>query len=254
MILELLGFIAAVLVGITLGLTGSGGSILALPILVYLFDIPMIEATSYSLFIVGFTAVTGILKKRKAVDWSTVGKFGIPASFGVLFSRRLLIPALPSELDILGWMVDRNRLIELLFIVIMLLASRAMWKGRSEQRGHIPPVWGILFGFGVGLITGMVGAGGGFLIVPALILILGISVNQAVVTSLAIIAINSGVGFISDLFSKSFETRWDIVIPFVVLSFLGMQAGLILGKKINPDSLKKGMAIMIVVIALFMLF
>lgn len=250
-LLEVLGYVAAIFTGFVLGSLGSGGSILAMPVLMYLFGIDPIEATSYSLFIVGTTAVYGTVKNQAKgmVQWKVVVSFGAPMLLAVAIARALIIPQLPET--ILG--VSAGRFITILFAVLMLFAAFAMWRGRKEKGGH-RSIWILVVqGVFTGLLTGTVGAGGGFIIVPVLILGLGLDVREAVGTSLAVIAINSAVGFVSDMLVGQMNIDWTIILSFTVLSALGLYIGTKVAGKLPQAILKKAFAVMVSIIAVIML-
>ncbi|NVK27323.1 MAG: sulfite exporter TauE/SafE family protein [Flavobacteriia bacterium] len=248
----ILAYLAAVFTGFVLGGLGSGGSILAMPILMYLFGIPATEATSYSLFIVGATALYGTFRaqKKSNVRWKVVLSFGLPMLVAVAVARSVILPNIPS--DVFG--LNRDQLITALFAVLMLAASRAMWKGRkSETTGHRPAYVLIVQGVLTGILTGLVGAGGGFIIVPVLVLGLGLPMQVAVGTSLAIIAINSGVGFGTDMITGLVEIKWKLIALFTASSAFGLYLGSSVAYKLPQKQLKKAFAIMIVIIATTML-
>lgn len=251
-LLEILGYVAAIFTGFVLGALGSGGSILALPVLMYLFGIEPVEATSYSLFIVGATAVYGTIKnqRKSRVEWKVVLSFGAPMLIAVAVARSFFIPYLPDE--ILGF--SSGQFITLLFAILMLFAAIAMWKGKKEKGGRRPMVVLILQGFLTGLLTGTVGAGGGFIIVPVLVLGLSLSVKNAVGTSLAIIAVNSMIGFGSDLLVGKISIDWQLILLFTLMSAAGLYLGSRIANKLPQAILKKAFAVMVSLIALSMIW
>ena len=195
----ILGHIAAILIGLSLGLIGSGGSILTVPVLVYLIGIPPVVATGYSLFVVGLTAATGCISYsiKKLVHYRIAILFGIPSIAGVFISRWYILPAFPSDIFSIGsLLITKNIFIMLLFSVLMIVASRSMIvsgkKPEDEnQREEIKNFPLLVFdGIAVGLLTGFVGVGGGFLIIPALVLLAKMRMKTAIGTSLFIIAVH----------------------------------------------------------------
>jgi uncharacterized protein len=176
-----LGYILAVLVGVSLGLIGSGGSILTVPILVYVMDVDPVLATAYSLFIVGATALVGGVQNARlgTVDFKTVLIFGIPSIVAVYLTRAFIVPFIPAEVFSVGdFTVTKPILLMLLFAVVMVAASVSMIKpsktqaddqGEKQLSYNYPMI--LLEGSVVGVLTGLVGAGGGFLIIPALVLL-----------------------------------------------------------------------------------
>ncbi|GIJ94638.1 UPF0721 transmembrane protein [Capnocytophaga stomatis] len=244
---EILGYALATLIGISLGLVGSGGSILTLPILVYLMGVEPILATAYSLFIVGVTSLVGGIKNAflKRVDFKSVFIFGVPSVLAVYFSRAFLLPLIPDVLFRIDSLVFTKSMgLMVLFAVVMILASVSMLRPRkkyqqdekTEIRYNYPMI--LLEGVAVGVLTGLVGAGGGFLVIPALVLLAKMPIKLAVGTSLFIIAIKSILGFIGDLQNYSEIIDWELLMIFSVLSVLGIFVGIFLSGKIDGTRLK----------------
>ncbi|GGK78859.1 sulfite exporter TauE/SafE family protein [Rufibacter glacialis] len=257
--MEILGYAAALFIGISLGLTGSGGSILTVPILVYLIGLTPVTATAYSLFVVGATSLVGSFKmyRRNLVRFDTALVFGIPSLVTVLFTRAFLIPAIPDILFSLGsLLVTKDMLLMLLFALLMVAASYSM----IHQKRRIKPTpqrasiqYGSVIGQGmlVGLISGLVGAGGGFLIIPALVLLTGLDMKVAVGTSLFIIAANSLFGFLGDVLHSSID--WVFLLAFSSLSVAGIFIGTALSTRINGVKLRKGFGWFILAMGLYIL-
>ena len=246
----ILGFVAILLMGITLGLLGAGGSILTVPILVYLFHINPLLSTSYSLVLVGFTALVGAFfyYRKKQIDFHIAVKFALPSIIAVYATRRFLLPLIPDHFSFFNIVIAKNLLILVLFAVMMFLTALFMIKDSSVKlpkgdKADMPPYLKNLFiiveAALVGVITAIVGAGGGFLIVPALVLLNKINVKTAIGTSLFIIAAKSLIGFVGDIQNKV-NLDYMLALQLVVLSSVGMFLGTLLGKFINPDNLKKG--------------
>lgn len=246
----ILGFVAILLMGITLGLLGAGGSILTVPILVYLFHINPLLSTSYSLVLVGFTALVGAFfyYRKKQIDFHIAVKFALPSIIAVYATRRFLLPLIPDHFSFFNIVIAKNLLILVLFAVMMFLTALFMIKDSSASlskgdKADMPPYLKNLFiiveAALVGVITAIVGAGGGFLIVPALVLLNKINVKTAIGTSLFIIAAKSLIGFVGDIQNKV-NLDYMLALQLVVLSSVGMFLGTLLGKFINPDNLKKG--------------
>jgi hypothetical protein len=257
--IEIFGFVGAFLIGIILGLIGGGGSILTVPVLVYLMYINPVTATAYSLFVVGFSALIGAIQnmKKGLVDFKTAIVFSIPAFIAVYATRRFIVPAIPDELFSVGnFMITKNIGIMLFFAVIMLLASVSMiWSNGKEReaeeqaRFNYPLI--VLEGLLVGLLTGIVGAGGGFLIIPALVLMAKLPMKKAVATSLLIIAIKSLIGFIGDI--ETLEIDWTFLMFFTSLSVVGIFVGIWLSKFIDGNKLKKGFGWFVLVMAVYII-
>lgn len=245
-ITDLLGYLGALLIGVVLGLIGGGGSILTVPILVYLLSINPVTATAYSLFVVGTASLVGSVRnfQKKRVDIRTAIVFSIPAFIAVYLTRRFLVPAIPETIITLGDLtITRNIGIMLFFALIMILASVSMILEPSENEGQPEKVkynypFIILEGGIVGVLTGIVGAGGGFLIIPALVIMAKLPMKRAVATSLVIIAVKSLIGFIGDV--ENLEIDWSFLFVFTAISVGGIFLGIWLNRFIDGKKLKKG--------------
>lgn len=261
-VIEILGYLGAVIVGLVLGLIGGGGSILTVPILVYLIGLNPITATAYSLFVVGVTSLIGAYQnfKKGLVDLKTAIIFSIPAFIAVYLTRRFLVPMIPDEVFSIGdYDITNSIFIMVFFAIIMLLASLSMIKDRKEistdttniEIKYNYPLIG-LEGIGVGVLTGIVGAGGGFLIIPALVLLAKLPMKTAVGTSLFIIAIKSLIGFLGDV--TNLEIDWNFLIIFTILSIIGIIIGVWMSKFISGKKLKKGFGYFTLIMALYILY
>ena len=223
--MDIVGFIFAAIVGVSLGLIGSGGSILTVPILVYIMGVNPVLATAYSLFIVGSTALVGGVQSalQKRVDFKTVFIFGIPSIAAVYATRLWLVPVIPEEIFSIGSLVvTKSIALMLLFAVVMIIASVTMIRpGKNKETDEGAPLsynypMILLEGTVVGVLTGLVGAGGGFLIIPALVLLARMPMKLAVGTSLFIIAAKSLIGFIGDLQGDQL-IDWRLLGVFTIL-------------------------------------
>lgn len=243
-----IGYIAAIIVGIVLGLLGAGGAILTVPIMVYLFHVDPVLATVYSLFIVGTTTLfgAGTYFKNKLIDIKSALYFAVPSVLGMIFTRTILLPSIPEVVyanD--SFTLYKGEAILSFFALIMITSSYSMIKGGVQEKGDekfvkanpkqllVLAVYGLL----VGVVAGMVGAGGGFLIVPALVLFAKVPVRQAVGTSLVIIAVNSLAGFAGDL-TGDYQINWFLLLTFLLLSIGGIYLGSYFTKFISPGRLK----------------
>ena len=243
--------------GSVLSLLGAGGSILTMPILVYLFSMPAVEATSYSLLLVGLTALMGSIGyfRKGTIDIKTAVLFGIPSILGVLLARHYLLPSIPNEFEV-GILITKDFLIMFIFSVLMIIAALMMIKKNNNQKNASQStpknksILVLLEGLIVGGVTGFVGAGGGFLIIPALVLLAGLEMKIAVGTSLIIIALKSIIGFGGDLIS-GFQTNWLFVFYVMVATLIGVIVGNSLSKKFTGDQLKKYFGIMVLVIGFY---
>ena len=259
-IIEILGYIGALLIGLVLGLIGGGGSILTVPILVYALALNPVVATAYSLFVVGATSLVGAVKNmmKGMVDFKTAIIFAIPAFIAVYLTRAFLIPAIPEELFTVGdFMVTKNLAIMLFFAIIMLLASVSMIRNKRKETDedaeityNYPLI--IVEGLVVGTITGIVGAGGGFLIIPALVLLAKLPMKKAVATSLFIIAIKSLIGFLGDV--QNLEIDWPFLLIFTGISIVGIFIGIWLNKFIDGKKLKKAFGWFVLVMGIYIIY
>lgn len=243
--MEIGGYISSVFIGISLGLIGGGGSILTVPVLVYLFSVDAVLATAYSLFIVGSTSAVGSFSyfKKGLVNVKTAIVFGIPSIISVFLTRAYIVPAIPNQLFNIGeFMVTKSILVMLLFALLMIFASFSMIKksraelenGLQKQQFNYPLI--LIEGIIVGMLTGLVGAGGGFLIIPALVVLSRLPMKEAVGTSLVIIAAKSLIGFLGE--SSETIIDWLFMIQVTLFAILGIFIGMALSKKIDGDKLK----------------
>lgn len=259
-ILDLLGYFGALIIGVVLGLIGGGGSILTVPVLVYLLAINPVTATAYSLFVVGASSLVGAFNnmKKKLVDFRTATVFSIPAFIAVYITRKYIVPAIPDHIFTLwGFDVTKNIGIMLFFAIIMVVASISMIKNnRSEVivptkvKYNYPLI--IIEGVVVGVLTGIVGAGGGFLIIPALVLLAKLPMKKAVATSLLIIAVKSLIGFIGDI--ETMKIDWVFLLIFTALSIVGIFVGGYLNKFIDGKKLKTAFGWFVLVMGIYIIW
>lgn len=241
---QLIGYILAVFVGITLGLIGSGGSILSVPILAYIMGIEPILATAYSLFIVGTTALVGGFQKakQKLVDFNKVVLFGIPTIISVFLTRRFIVPNIPEVVfSSSSFTLNKSVFIMSVFAIVMIFAAVRMIKpltdNNIEDNKKLNYIGIILQGLFIGLVAGFVGAGGGFLIIPALIFMAKTPMKMAVGTSLFIVATQSLIGFLGDIRSDQ-VMDWQLILIFTLLSIVGIFIGNSISKKVASENLK----------------
>ena len=241
---QIVGYLLGLLMGITLGLIGAGGSALTVPIMVFLFQLDATLATTYSLFIVGLTSLFGSFKqiKEKRIAWDFVTLFGVPSILSIFVSRRYLLPAIPKDLFDLGSLtVSKDNLLLGVFSIVLMAASYSMIKKQeykeqqsNEKANNFNLVLG---GLVVGLVTGMLGAGGGFLIIPALVLWGKLPMKKAAATSLMIITINSILGFVFDEHGIR-RIDWGHMFVFSIMAISGIFIGIKLSEKISGEKLK----------------
>jgi len=243
--MDLLGYISAIIIGISLGLIGGGGSILTVPVLVYLFGVDVVTATAYSLFIVGLTSLVGSVDnfRKDLVDFKMVLWFGIPSLIAVFCARAYIVPSIPNEIfSVNDFVFTKPLFLMLLFAVLMLAAAVSMIRNgklkANDTEGVAPFRLGIVLteGIVVGVLTGLVGAGGGFLIIPALVILSKLPMKKAVGTSLVIIAIKSLIGFFGDHGLENFD--WTFLVSVSFFSILGIFIGGKLVSKIDGQKLK----------------
>lgn len=255
--IEILGFFGAFIIGVVLGLIGGGGSILTVPVLVYMLSEDPVTATAYSLFVVGTASLLGAFRnmQKGLVDFKTATVFAIPAFIAVYITRKYIIPEIPEHLfTIANFEVSKNIGIMLFFALIMLLTSYSMIKEQkaistenTEVNYNYPLI--VTEGLVVGVLTGIVGAGGGFLIIPALVLLANLPMKKAVATSLLIIAVKSLIGFIGDL--QTMYIDWKFLSVFTAIAVGGIFFGVWLNNFIDGKKLKKGFGWFVLVMGVF---
>jgi len=258
--MEIIAYVASALIGISLGLIGGGGSILTMPVLVYLFGVNPLLATSYSLFIVGSTSLAGTVGnfKRGLVNIKTALLFGSASISTVFLTRKFIIPLIPKTIIKIGdFELTENMLMMVLFAVLMIAAATAMIKGERAENSsqikknqlHLGKL--LLFGIAIGLATGFLGAGGGFLLIPTLVILVGLPMKEAVGTSLLIIALNSLIGFTGDL--GHFQIDWIFLAKISTVAIAGIVVGGMINKKIDGGKLKKGFGWFVLVMGCYII-
>ena len=254
------GFVCSILIGISLGLIGSGGSILMMPVLVYLFLVNPVTATTYSLFIVGFTAGIGSINyfRKGLVNLYIALIFGTPSVLSVFFTRAFLLPSIPSVVFTLGnYAVSKATFLMLIFAVLMIFAALSMlisgFKQKSEElnQRHLNYPLIIFLGALEGSVTGLVGVGGGFLIIPILVLLTKLPIKSAVGTSLIIIASKSVIGF--SVKGNSDSVDWYLIAQIIIFTLIGLFIGIYLSKKTDALKLKPLFAWFLLILGLYII-
>ncbi|HEX7457345.1 MAG TPA: sulfite exporter TauE/SafE family protein [Ginsengibacter sp.] len=259
--MQILGYFASLLIGISLGMIGGGGSILTVPVLVYLFSINPVLSTSYSLFVVGSTSLVGAYNNyiKGLVRIKTALLFGLSSITTVFLTRKFLISHIPENFGTIGnFKITESILVMVLFAILMITASLSMIKDRKKKlsiaRDHnnkinIPKL--LSYGIAIGVVTGLLGAGGGFLLIPTLVLLVKLPMKEAIGTSLFIIALNSLIGFTGDL--GHFTIDWIFLFKITAIAIAGILIGGALNKKIHGDNLKKGFGWFVLIMGIYII-
>lgn len=258
--MELFGYIASALIGIALGLIGGGGSILTVPVMVYLFGVTPLLATSYSLFIVGSTSLIGSVSnfRNGLINLRATLFFGAASVITVFATRKFLVPIIPTKIVTIGtFTVTESFLTMILFGLLMLVASISMIRDKGDDGPEkecsdcIKFFKQLGYGVSIGLVTGLLGAGGGFLLIPALVFLLKLPIKKAIGTSLAIIAMNSLFGFAGDI--GHFNIDWIFLLSITGIAVAGIFIGGLLSKRIQGKKLKKGFGWFVLVMGIYIL-
>lgn len=247
-----------------LGLIGGGGSLLGVPVLVYVMCIDADLATTYSLFIVGITAMVGAISyvKKGEVSAEAILNFALASVTTVFCMRKFIMPIIPSEFSINGFAIQKNTLIMVVFALLILSASYSMiisrkpnrikdvkWNEFTKTPLGIPFV--ILLGVIIGLITGFVGAGGGFIIVPVLMIFMRLNFKKAIGTSLCIVALNSIIGFLGNIGHQNLD--WKFLLMISSVCGIGILLGSVLSNKVPSKKLKPAFGWFTLVVGIFVL-
>lgn len=255
--MEIAGYIASLFIGVSLGLIGGGGSILTLPVLVYLFAISPTIAISYSLFIVGFTSLVGAFNyyRKGLVNFKTVLLFGSSSITTVFIARKFIIPFLPDVFFRFGsFEVTHSLFVMVVFAILMLAASVSMIRSSkvvAEKQTKEKPWMLVIYGVLIGLVTGFLGAGGGFLLIPALVIFMKLPMKQAIGTSLLIIALNSLIGFLGDIGRHPID--WKFITIVSAIAVAGIFVGSYFNQKVNSDKLKKAFGWFVLLMGIYII-
>ena len=255
--MEIAGYVASLFIGISLGLIGGGGSILTVPVLVYLFSVSPTIAISYSLFIVGCTSLVGAYNnyRKGLVNFRTVALFGSTSLATVFIARKFIIPFLPDVFFTIGsFDVTHSLFVMVVFAILMVAASVSMIKNKkveSETEVKSSPRILVVYGLLIGLVTGFLGAGGGFLLIPALVILMRLPMKEAIGTSLLIIALNSLVGFVGDIGRHPID--WLFISTLSAIAVAGIFIGGYFNQKINSEKLRKGFGWFVLVTGIYII-
>ncbi len=241
------GCAISVLIGISLGLIGGGGSILTVPVFVYIYKIDPILSATYSLFVVGVSSFTISIRSliKKNIDYKTLIYFGIPSTLSIFIVRRLIVNQIPLSFILLDIKLLRSSVFMILFAMLMFVAAIQMTRNKKESSSTFNKLNTdgnkkmriIVVGCCVGIITGLLGVGGGFIIMPSLISVLHLNIRKAIGTTLIIIAINSSFGFLTTVSRQPID--WYLLLVFSSGSIAGIFIGSYLSDKISGAALKK---------------
>lgn len=257
--LEFFGYLAAIMIGVSLGLIGGGGSILTVPVLVYLLHVEPVTATAYSLFIVGLTSLIGsaTYMRKELISYKTALIFSVPSFIAVYITRKFILPEIPDViLTINEFELTKNLFVMLFFAVLMVLASVSMIRDKrpeieeSSLKYNYPLI--MIEGFIIGILTGFVGAGGGFLIIPALVLLARLPMKMAIGTSLLIIAAKSLIGFTGDI-SAQMSINWYFLLVVSALAVSGIFAGSYASKFVSGKKLKPAFGWFVMVMGIYII-
>ncbi len=255
--MEIIGFILGILIGVSLGLIGSGGSILTIPVLVYLMHIIPSTATAYSLFIVGISALAGSIKgaKQKLLSYRIAVYFGLPSIISIFIMRKYIVPHFPNTFFTLNHFVfTKDLVIMVVFAILMIASSISMIRKNpfsTNEETQLATTKIILLGIVIGLLTGFVGVGGGFLIIPTLIYEAKLPMKKAVATSLVIIAFNSLIGFAGSTDNVAID--WVFLLSFTGFAVIGIFTGMYLSQKISSEKLKPAFGWFILITGIYIL-
>ena len=250
-----IGHILAACIGISLGLIGGGGSVLALPILVYILEVPTKSAIPMTLVIVGTVSLLGVLPHWKAgnLNWKAAAMFGLATMLGAYGGARLAT-WVPATIQLLLFGV-----VMLLAAIFMIRKSRRPVAPSTDALAYYPKpicrwcwLWLPTEGLGVGILTGLVGVGGGFAIVPALVLLASVPIKEAIGTSLLVIALNSVTGFLG--YWGQVDIEVPLMISMTIAASLGTLPGAYLARYVSAQQLQKGFGYFLLAMAAFVLF
>lgn len=253
------GYLLSIIMGTVLGTLGAGGSILILPILVYFMGVNPSLATTYSLIIVGFTALIGSIKylRNNQINLIDTLTFAIPSLITIYLTRRYLLTIFPESFYLENLIITKDFIIMMIFCILMFIAAYLMLFSKEKlsivSSNLIYKNFKIILqGSLVGIFTGIVGAGGGFLIIPTLVIFVGLNIKTAIGTSLFIIFIKSLIGFIGDI-QAGVQINYHLIIMITLCTSVGILIGIRCSKNISENILKKAFGYFLILISLFII-
>lgn len=258
-IVEILGYLGAILVGLVLGLLGGGGAAVSIPILVYAFHVPASTATGYSLLIVAFTAMLGTVQnqRKNLIRFKALAYCGIPAIISIYVMRRFLVHSIPDVFFTIGtYQLTKNSFILLLLAFFMAMVARNMIRPASPKADdavhttNYPLI--LIQSILIGLFTGLVGAGGGFLLIPLLLSYEPMEFRNATATSLALVMLNSFIGFVGDIQANS-NIDWLFLLSFIACSAAGVLLGITVANKTDNTKLRLVFGYVMLAIAVYII-
>ena len=263
-IFEGLGYLFGVFIGLVLGMTGGGGSLL-LPTFTYLFDTPINLATAYTLILTGATAAIGAVPRirNKEVDYGTAIALALPVLIGTLLVRGWLFDKVPATFGVGGFTLGKRTFVMMIFASIVLLSWATMIgligrdlkpnpNLRSEQPLRYFAILSVC-GLAIGILTAFIGAGGGVMLVPLMVIVMGLEMRTVVGTTMLIVAIKSTIGFAGDLWTQGANIDGWFLAQFLAAMGVGVLIGSAVANRISPDTLKIGFAWFLLFIALFVI-
>lgn len=255
-----IGIILAFVIGVVLGLVGGGGSILTVPLVHYFFGTSMLLATTYSLFVVAVAASIGVIQRlpNNQVDFRKGFIFVVPSMLTAFSIRLWIMPLFPISFSVYNFELSRDITITVLLVFVMLYTAFRTLLGKTRiNRGEtsIPEI--VMFGVLTGLLSGFIGAGGGFIIVPIL-LRMGLDMKKAVGTSMLIIAIQSFVALAGDFFNKEIMSNegidWGLLLSITGITVAGVLVGTLFQKKVSGVILRKIFSYVLLVVAVGLIY
>lgn len=256
--MEILGYLLTIVIGVLVGLFGGGGSILTVPVLVYLFAVQASLATTYSLALVSVTSLIAAIPHvfNKQISFKKALQFGLPSLIALYSVRAFVLPSIPNQFIFFGIILSKNLFMLIFFSILMLVSGVFMIKQKRKEPDCIDCPYNssvlIFTGFVEGIITGIVGAGGGFIIVPVLMIFGKLSMKQAVANSLLIIGIKSLIGFLGS--KDVIHLDFTFLSELIIIAIIGMIIGLQLNKRLDSKQLKPIFGYFVFGMGMFILF